>query len=159
MLMRLGPRGLRADAELDDREPSRSVPPLLRRLPVSYSAFCRDQWAVYQNFSAVTVGSAHVGTTIARAVLADLGRQWDTALRTCSPAAHAWSLLSRRVCERPVGSGLHRLLDRNEADALVLRYKLGLSPLGAGHAMGITPADFEMLRHRALLALLPGRTR
>lgn len=157
--MLTGPRALRADTDLDDRDPSRGTRPLPRRLPVSYSAFCRDQWAVYQSFSAVTVGSARTGTTIARVVLHDLGHQWDTALRTCSPAAHAWNLLSRRVCERRIESGLHRLLDRNEADALVLRYKLGLSPLDAGHAMGVTPADFEMLRHRALLALLPSRAR
>ncbi|WP_407549080.1 hypothetical protein QOM21_08195 [Streptomyces sp. Pv4-95] len=158
--MRNGPCGLRADAELDDqRDPFHSGPPLPRGLPVSYSAFCRDQWAVYQSFSAFTVGSARVGTTIARAVLHDLGGRWDAALRTCSPAAYAWNLLSRRVCERRPESGLHRLLARNEADALVLRYKLGLSPLEAGHAMGMMPADFEMLRHRALLALLPSLAR
>ncbi len=160
MLMRDGPCGRRPDAELDDhRGPSRGTPPLPRRLPVSYFAFCRDQWAVYQSFCAVTVGSARIGTTIARAVLHDLGDRWDAALRTCSPAAYAWNLLSRRVCERRTESGLHRLLDRNEADALVLRYKLGLSSLEAGHAMGMTPANFEMLRHRAVLALLPSRAR
>ncbi|MGX4694395.1 hypothetical protein [Streptomyces sp. JNUCC 63] len=159
MLMRIGPRGLRADAKLDDRDPSGTAPRLSGRVPVSYSAFCCDHWTVYRNFGAAAVGSALTGTAIARAALHDLGEQWDTALRSPSPAAHAWDLFSRRVCERRVESGLHHLLDRAEADALVLRYKLGLSSLEAGHAMGLAPADFEMLRHRALRALLSGRAR
>ncbi|MFJ6752138.1 hypothetical protein ACIQNI_28740 [Streptomyces sp. NPDC091266] len=154
MLMRNGPCGLRPDTELDDqRGPSQRGPRLQRRLPVTYSAFCRDQWAIYQSFSVATLASARTGTTIAQAVLHDLGDRWDAALRTSSPAAYAWNLLSRRVCEHRPRSGLHRLLARNYADALVLRYKLGLSPLESGHAMGMTQADFEMLRHRALLAL------
>ncbi|QKV95964.1 hypothetical protein HUT19_33020 [Streptomyces sp. NA02950] len=159
MLMRSSPPGLRADTELNDWHLAWTDPSIVQRLPVSYNAFCCDRWTVYRRFGTATAGSRHGGVSIARAALRDLGEQWERALRSSSPAAHAWDLLSRRASERRTTSplGLHHLLDRDEADALVLRYKLGLSPLHAGYAMGLSKADFELLRHRALRSLLPSR--
>ncbi|WP_330286076.1 hypothetical protein [Streptomyces sp. NBC_00576] len=50
---------------------------------------------------------------------------------------------------------LHGILERLEADALVLRHRLGLSAGQAAHAMGLHEAEFELLRTRALRNLLP----
>jgi hypothetical protein len=161
MLMRSCPSGLRAGAEVDDRRLAWTDPlASALRLPVSYTAFCRDHWQVYCRFGAATAGSARTGSSIACAALRDLGEQWDTALRSPSLSAHAWDLLSSRAAERRTESlcGLHRLLDRDAADALVLRYKLGLSAREAGHAMGLPEADFELLRSRALRCAIPTRT-
>jgi hypothetical protein len=160
MLMRSSPSGLRADSELDDRPLAAwTDPSATQRLPVSYTVFCCDHWTVYRRFGTAVVGSTHGGMGIARAALCDLGKQWEKALSSSSPAAHAWGLLSRRASERRTASlrGLHHLLGRDEADTLVLRYKLGLSPLQAGYAMGLSEAGFELLRHRALRDLLPTR--
>ncbi|MEU0844047.1 hypothetical protein ABZ370_31850 [Streptomyces sp. NPDC005962] len=161
MLMRSSPPGLRADTELDDRHLAAwTAPSVTQRHLVSYTVFCCDHWVVYRRFGTAVAGSVHGGVGIARAALRDLGEQWERALRTSSPTAHAWGLLSRRASERRTAPlrGLHHLLGRDQADALVLRYKLGLSPLQAGHAMGLSEADFELLRHRALRDLLPART-
>ncbi|MBO3676886.1 hypothetical protein [Streptomyces sp. NEAU-YJ-81] len=160
MLMRSSLPGLRADSEFDDRYLAAWMDPLaIQRFPVSYAVFCCDRWMVYRRFGTAVAGSIHSGTGIAQAALRDLGEQWERALRSSSPAAHAWGLLSRRASERRTASlrGLHHLLGRDEADALVLRYKLGLSPGQAGYAMGLSEADFELLRHRALRDLLPAR--
>ncbi|MER5968557.1 hypothetical protein ABT112_02215 [Streptomyces sp. NPDC002055] len=160
MLMRPSPPGLRAEAELGDRCCAWMEPRTAQQLPVSYLAFCSDHWAVYQRFGAAAAGSRHAGSRIARAALRDLGEQWHRALRSSSPAAHAWGLLSRRASENRTAPryGLHGLLDRDAADALVLRYRLGLPPRRAGHAMGLSEAGFELLRRRALRDLLPTHT-
>ncbi|MFF7656432.1 hypothetical protein ACFZCY_42555 [Streptomyces sp. NPDC007983] len=156
MLMRSSPPGLCAETELDDRHfAAWTGPSATQRLPASYTVFCCDHWTVYRRFGTAAAGSTHGGMGIARAALHDLGKQWERALRSSSPAAHAWDLLSRRASKHRTASlqELHHLLGRDEADALVLRYKLGLSPLQAGYAMGLSEADFELLRHRALREL------
>ncbi|MFI0776155.1 hypothetical protein [Streptomyces sp. NPDC021212] len=153
MLMCSSLPGLRAGSEFGDRHLAPWVDPsAARRFPVSYAVFCCDRWTVYLRFGTAAAGSVRGGTGIARAALRDLAEEWERALRSSSPAAHAWGLLSRRASERRTASlrGLHHLLGRDEADALVLRYKLGLSSFQAGDAMGLPEVDFELLRHRAL---------
>ncbi|WP_329468491.1 hypothetical protein [Streptomyces sp. NBC_01431] len=42
------------------------------------------------------------------------------------------------------------MLERKEADALILRHKLGLTPRQASYAMGLEEAQFSLLHSRAL---------
>ncbi|MFH0246208.1 hypothetical protein ACGRHY_28170 [Streptomyces sp. HK10] len=154
MLMRHSPSRLRADVELGEWHPELAVPlgGGTPSLPVSYAAFCHDRWPVYRRFGAVAAGSLQRGGELAVVALCGLAAHWHTALGSSSPAALAWNLLSVETAPWQTDSvrRLHRLLDRLEADALVLRYKLGLSNEQAGRAMGLPEAQFELLRNRAL---------
>ncbi|WP_330434655.1 hypothetical protein OIC43_09650 [Streptomyces sp. NBC_00825] len=123
-----------------------------RRMWVVYDAFCRDRWPVYWRYGAVSTGSLPVGVEIALETLSDLAGRWHTALRSSSPAAVAWGLLSAksRASSTDSMSGLRQLLDDREADAFVLRNGLGLSVKEAGEVMGLGTAEFALLGNRAL---------
>ncbi|MEE1797542.1 hypothetical protein PUR57_02380 [Streptomyces sp. JV176] len=97
-------------------------------------------------------GSAATGERLARAALRELGVQWPTALRSDVPSTLGWALLCATTTPRRTHAlrTLQRNLCRREADALILRYKLGLTARQAGYAMGMTPAAFELLRSNAL---------
>jgi hypothetical protein len=122
-------------------------------LRITYTAFCGESWPAYQRFCAATAGSARTGRELARAALSDLARHWCEVLRSASPSALAWSLLSARTasCRTESVRSLHRLLGSAEADALVLRYKAGLSTGQAAQVMGVTEADFRLLLSRAVM--------
>ncbi|ELS55921.1 hypothetical protein STVIR_3266 [Streptomyces viridochromogenes Tue57] len=64
----------------------------------------------------------------------------------------AWELLVERASSRRSASvdRLYRLLERREADALLLRHKLGLSVLQGGEVMGLDGTEFAWLSRRAL---------
>ncbi|MET9556785.1 hypothetical protein [Streptomyces sp. NPDC006645] len=123
-----------------------------RQLSLTYGAFCRDRWRVYRRFCAASTGSASAGAEIARGALRELAPKWPMALQSSSPAAVAWELLSSKSRTRRTESVrcLHRMLVPGEADALLLRYRLGLSSQQAGAAMGLGPAEFTLLQTRAL---------
>ncbi|MEV0696072.1 hypothetical protein [Streptomyces sp. NPDC050388] len=120
--------------------------------PLAYAAFCHNHWSVYWRFGSAIAGSPHQGGELARAALREVADRWPAVLGSASPSAAAWDLLSQECAARRTESAarLHRMLDRREADALVLRHKLGLTPRQAGHAMGLSEADFELLHSRAV---------
>ncbi|MGD9486071.1 hypothetical protein WDH52_22970 [Streptomyces sp. TRM70308] len=118
----------------------------------AYAAFCREHWPVYSRFATAVVGSAPVGRDLARAALRDLGAQWTLALRSASPSRYAWTLLAKALAPHraPGLRALYGGLRCAEADALVLRHRLGCSVAAAGRAMGLSPDAFELLRRTAL---------
>lgn len=128
---------------LAGREPQASL---------AYEAFCRDHWPVYRAFGTAAAGCNRVGADIARGALCDLAFQWDAALRTAAPAALAWELLSAKSGPHHTRSvrRLCGVLGTREVDALLLRYRVGLSTPEAAHAMGLDEARFDLLRARGL---------
>ncbi|MFH8255981.1 hypothetical protein [Streptomyces roseolus] len=118
----------------------------------AYAAFCCEHWEVYRRYAGVVTGDPATGEQAARAAFGELRAQWSTALRSPAPSALAWRLLgattalSRTLTMRT----LQLTLDSRQVDALVLHHRLGLSAQQAGHAMGITPTAFELLRRNAL---------
>jgi DNA-directed RNA polymerase specialized sigma24 family protein len=119
----------------------------------AYAAFCREHRPVYERFAAAVTGSASAGRDVGRAALEELGDRWLAALRSSSPATYAWTILAdslaphRTAIVRALYADLRR---PQEADALILRHRLGYSAAVAGHAMGLSSDAFELLRRTAL---------
>ncbi|MFJ5850581.1 hypothetical protein [Streptomyces sp. NPDC092903] len=69
----------------------------------------------------------------------------------------AWDLLSVKSAphRRRSVRNLDRSLGRRAADALLLRYRMGLSPQQAACAMGLKGPEFELLRIGALRRIAP----
>jgi hypothetical protein len=147
-------------ATTDALPPPRGHGDVLVRMPLTYAAFCGDRWEVYSRFAAASVGAAQLGAELARAALGDLALVWVGALQSRSPAALAWDLLGARTrAQRTKGARrLYGLLPRHEADALLLSYKLGLSPQRAADAMGLATHDVCVLRRQALRKLTSALT-
>lgn len=114
--------------------------------------FCRVYWPVYWRYGAACAASVDVGVAIAAAVFRDLGDRWPAVLSSPCAVAMAWELLVERASSRRSASvdRLYRLLERREADALLLRHKLGLSVLQGGEVMGLDGTEFAWLSRRAL---------
>lgn len=131
---------------------SRARDDVMLSMPLAYAAFCSDRWSVYCRYAAASVGSAHEGVELVRAALGDLALAWSQALQSRSPAAVAWELLGAWTsAHRTEGvHHLHHVLSRQEADAWLLSYKLGLSPQQAADAMGLDATDVCLLRKQAL---------
>ncbi|MGW1771771.1 hypothetical protein [Streptomyces sp. NPDC002104] len=124
-----------------------------RRCAVTaYTVFCREHWPVYSRFATAVTGSTPVGRDVARAVLEQVGAKWSAALRSASPSGYAWTLLTDALApHRTEGiRALYEDLRAEEADALVLRHRLGCSAADGGQAMGLSSAGFELLRSTAL---------
>lgn len=130
--------------------------PLSIRLPVSYAAFCIPRREVYTRYAAARVGCPRVGEELAQAALGDLAMMWAEALQSASPAALSWSLLRSRIAARAPrdrGSGLHRVLPGDQADAVVLRYRVGLPLRQAADLMGINDSEMTAILRTALRRL------
>src|SRR5262245_55438070 len=106
-------------------------------MPLPYEAFCRDRWSVYCQYATACVGSARLGASLADDALCDLAEVWAEALSSASPRALAWGLLTNRTrtWHASAARRLHELLQQGEANALFLRYRLGLLPQRAADVM------------------------
>ncbi|MEV5730770.1 hypothetical protein AB0N50_34045 [Streptomyces pharetrae] len=157
MLQRHDPGGSRATFLPGHLDPVLSHRPLAPPVsaPLAFTAFCHDHWPVYWRFSSTAAGSPHRGGELARAALQEVAARWPMVLGSASPSAAAWDLLSQKCAARRTGPAarLHRVLHRLEADALLLRHKMGLTRCQSAHAMGLAEADFELLHSRAVLSL------
>ncbi|MFH9674924.1 hypothetical protein ACH4L5_22020 [Streptomyces sp. NPDC017405] len=157
MLQRHDPGGSRATFPPCHFDPALAHRPLALPVsaPLAFTAFCHDHWPVYWQFSSTAAGSPHRGGELARAALQEVAARWLAVLGSPSPSAAAWDLLSQKCAARRTGPAarLHRMLHRLEADALVLRHKMGLTRCQAAHAMGLAEADFELLHSRAVLSI------
>lgn len=120
--------------------------------PVTYEVFCRGCWPIYWRYGAACAGSAAVGMAVAASVVRGLVPRWDAVLSSASPAVAAWDYLVEcaSASRTPSVARLYRLLECREADALLLRHKLGLSAQQGGEVMGLDCAQFSVLSRRAL---------
>ncbi|MGI5484926.1 hypothetical protein [Streptomyces lavendofoliae] len=117
----------------------------------SYEAFCSRQQAVYLRYAAVRLGDPAEAQEVVEAVLHGLAAAWPLALRDPSPAATAWDRFTRVVSVRVGGcQSLHGALPPAQADALMLRYRVGLSPGRAAEVTGRLEEEFTALLHSAL---------
>ncbi|PJE97228.1 hypothetical protein CUT44_13750 [Streptomyces carminius] len=125
-------------------------------MPAAYAAFCAPRRDVYTRYVAVRLGCRQLGEELAQAALGDLAMVWSEALQSASPAALAWNLLRSRIAARSScsrGKGLHRVLPADQADALTLRYRVGV-PLGqAADLLGISDREMAALVRTALRGL------
>ncbi|MEU3566812.1 sigma factor-like helix-turn-helix DNA-binding protein [Kitasatospora sp. NPDC036755] len=83
---------------------------------------------------------------------------WDAVLGCPEPTAVCWALLrgavSRRTeVGRPAGDWLHETLPAAAADAVLLRYRLGLDLPAAARLMGVSAGVVEVELRAALRIL------
>ncbi|MFJ4972496.1 hypothetical protein [Streptomyces sp. NPDC088755] len=83
-------------------------------------------------------------------VFGDLAVKWESTLRSPSPAALAWDLLSERTSARArtkPGGSAYSVLPRLHADAVVLRYRLGIGREEIAELLGLDALEVNgMLR-------------
>ncbi|MGW8697640.1 hypothetical protein ACWGOK_12055 [Streptomyces eurythermus] len=121
-------------------------------MPPAFAAFCLRHLDIYLRYAAVRVGNARQARVLVQAALGDLAMVWTEALESPSPSALAWQLLARRT-NRAVGTGgmeLYRVLPARQADAVLLRYRLGLPATTAADVMGWPPGEFNCVLKAAV---------
>ncbi|MGW8783092.1 sigma-70 region 4 domain-containing protein [Streptomyces sp. NPDC055796] len=121
---------------------------------VSYEAFCARYRPLYIRYAAVRLSSAGCGARLADRVLDALAPCWSEALACPSPAATVWETFTSLIetaAER--GTRCVRALPCRQADAVILRHRLGLPAETAAELMGISDSAFRAL-HRAALRTL-----
>ncbi|HEY8987294.1 MAG TPA: hypothetical protein VIU15_47990 [Streptomyces sp.] len=122
-------------------------------MPPEFAAFCLSRYDVYLAYATARVGDRERARLLVQASLGDLAMVWPEALESASPSALAWRLLAARTGCAVAGwrgGGPHRVLPAAQADAWLLRYRLGLTPQRAAEAMGRTPGEFETLLKKAV---------
>lgn len=119
-------------------------------MPLSFVAFCLRNGELYQRYAAVHVGAGPGARRLVEAVLGDLAMRWWEILSEPSPAAASWRVLAARVSGVSRSSRTYELLDARRADAVVLRYRLGLPVETAADLMGIEEADLARILRAAL---------
>ncbi|WP_459248035.1 hypothetical protein [Streptomyces youssoufiensis] len=119
---------------------------LVISLPLEYTAFCLRHQEPYHRYSHVRLRHEAASRNAVAAALGDLALNWDGALRSACLPAVAWRLLRARVQAaarandpRPPDT-LHRAWPADQADALILRYRLSLTTDQSAHLMGVDPA-------------------
>ncbi|MFC4035137.1 hypothetical protein ACFO3J_27235 [Streptomyces polygonati] len=122
------------------------------RMPLSFTAFCAHRQSLYLRYISVRVGGAVHARPLVQAALGDLAMSWPQALRSPSPAAASWRLLTARAAGAAghVPRAPYDILGEQHADVLVLRYRLGLPAHVAAELMGI---DEPVLAGRLQAAL------
>ncbi|MCG7523828.1 hypothetical protein MHW47_05115 [Streptomyces sp. OfavH-34-F] len=121
------------------------------RLPVTFTAFCVRRLPAYVRFATACTGCHRTGRNLAQDALGDLATIWEHALRSASPAAISWNLISERGSShaRLRSSSVYRVLSRPHADAVVLRYRLGMTAAEVAELMGIDEAELKGMLHYA----------
>ncbi|MEV5513901.1 hypothetical protein AB0L50_13370 [Streptomyces flaveolus] len=107
---------------------------------------------VYTRYAALRVGEVPQAQVLVQATLGDLAMAWTEALQSPSPSALAWRLLTGRANRAAAGRSpsLYNVLPPPQADAVLLRYRLGLDEARAAEVMGRRPDDFACLLRSAV---------
>ncbi|MGW0710528.1 hypothetical protein ACWD4G_32000 [Streptomyces sp. NPDC002643] len=120
-------------------------------MPAAFTAFCQVHLDIYTRYAALRVGDDGHGRILARAALGDLAMVWAEALQSPSPSALAWRLLTARITRAAADDrALYRVLPLAQADAVLLRYRLGLPEEKAAAVMGWQPGEFTTLLKSAV---------
>ncbi|WP_405814372.1 hypothetical protein OG241_07180 [Streptomyces sp. NBC_01390] len=121
-------------------------------MPSAFAAFCVRHLDIYTRYAAVRMRDSGQAQALAQAALGDLAMMWAEALESPSPSALAWRLLAARTGRAAAGGGmeLYRVLPVAQADAVLLRYRLGLSAQDAAEVMGWEPGEFTCLLKAAV---------
>lgn len=121
-------------------------------MPPAFAAFCLSHLEIYNRYVALRVGDEAKARMLVGAVFGDLAMNWAEALESPSPSALAWRLLAARTNRVAVSRclELYRVLSSSQADAVLLRYRLGLPEAKAADVMGRQPEDFGCLLRSAV---------
>lgn len=120
-------------------------------MPAAFTAFCQGHLDIYTRYAALRLGDDRQARVLAQAALGDLAMMWAEALQSPSPSALAWRLLAARIGGAAAEDrALYRVLPAVQADAVLLRYRLGLPDEKAAEVMGWQPGEFTCLLKTAV---------
>ncbi|GAA2939981.1 hypothetical protein GCM10010446_26720 [Streptomyces enissocaesilis] len=110
-------------------------------ISIEYAAFRQLNYAAYVDYAHVRTGNQETAMRCADITFDKLWTIWQTALRE-SPAARGWELLREQVedlstCSSGHDWTAHCLLQADNADAILLHRRLGLSVTEAAGLMGL----------------------
>ncbi|MFF2718960.1 hypothetical protein [Streptomyces sp. NPDC058011] len=133
-------------------------------LLLGYRAFClRNENRYVQYARARSLEPVRAGAVV-ESVLQALVEQWPRIIRSDRPASEAWEMLVSRVAAaareaRRAGSGcgrdtVHHALSGQEADVVLLRYRLSLSASQTADLMGLEVPQVMVSLRKGMSALL-----
>ncbi|MFD4611923.1 hypothetical protein ACFWOT_28390 [Streptomyces sp. NPDC058440] len=121
-------------------------------MPTSFTAFCASRFETYVRYATLRLRDEDLARQTAREAFGDLAMVWAEALESSSPSALAWRLLAARTnraaSERD--PAVYRVLPREQADAVLLKYCVGLSAAQAADVLGWTSVRFDWALHEAV---------
>ncbi|WP_328786164.1 sigma factor-like helix-turn-helix DNA-binding protein [Streptomyces sp. NBC_00273] len=142
--------------------PAAGVPirdtPLTVTLPADYTAFCVRNQQAYITYARARSQDAQLARRIVESVLSALVVIWPTVIASDRPASVAWRMLStqvaaatrqaRRQRKDRVRDTMHSTLPAEQADVLLLRYRLNLSWAQTAELMGLEESEvaFQLAR-------------
>ncbi|WP_148587974.1 sigma-70 region 4 domain-containing protein [Streptomyces sp. WAC01526] len=117
------------------------------RFPLEYRAFRQLHRDIYVRYAFVRTEREAAAVRCVEAVFQTLSAEWTAALRSETPAARAWQLLrqeatARSECRPGHSWSVHCLLEGQQADAFLLRRRLGLTVAQTATFMGV--ADYTV---------------
>ncbi|WP_410097343.1 sigma factor-like helix-turn-helix DNA-binding protein [Streptomyces sp. Isolate_219] len=112
---------------------------------LGYTAFRLLYEDRYLEYAEIRLGDQRFGSSAVLAALGALSAIWGEVLRSSCPAAMAWRVLEHAVsASRSAASGsggdtdvLHGVLPAEQADAVLLHHRMGLSQGEAAELMGL----------------------
>jgi DNA-directed RNA polymerase specialized sigma24 family protein len=133
-------------------------------LLLGYKAFClRNKNRYIQYARARSLEPARARTVVESALQA-LVMQWPQIISSDRPALAAWEILARRVeaaikeagraCDARGRDTVHQALPGQEADVVLLRYRLSLSPAETADLMGLEVPEVTVSLRKGMRVLL-----
>jgi DNA-directed RNA polymerase specialized sigma24 family protein len=110
-------------------------------ITIEYAAFRQLNYAAYLDYACIRTGNRERAMRCVDIALDTLWVTWNAALRD-SPAARGWELLREQVDDVPICNTAHDwtahcILPTDQADAILLHRKLGLTVAGTAELMGM----------------------
>ncbi len=116
--------------------------------------FCCTHRPVYLQYSRVRLKNEHASRLAVACALGDLALKWTAALSSPSLPAVAWEILTARVdASVRHWDPLRSLLPDQQADAVILRHRLGLRVRDVAQIMGVPQPVITGQLHWARSAL------
>ncbi|MEU1690023.1 hypothetical protein ABZ590_00120 [Streptomyces hirsutus] len=133
-------------------------------LLLGYKAFCLRNESRYIQYARARSLEPGRARAVVESVLQMLVMQWPQIISSDRPAFEAWEMLvcrvaaatweTRRACNGRGRDTVHQALPGQEADVVLLRYRLSLSPAETADLMGLEVPEVTVSLKKGISALL-----
>lgn len=133
-------------------------------LMLGYKAFCLRNESRYLRYAMARSLEPVRARAVVESVLHALVMQWPQIICSDRPAFEAWEMLvcrvaaaareARRGCNGRGRDSVHQALSGQEADVVLLRYRLSLSPAQTADLMGLEVSEVTVSLRKGISALL-----
>ncbi|MEU8542968.1 hypothetical protein AB0C52_23780 [Streptomyces sp. NPDC048717] len=136
-------------------------------LILGFRAFCLRNKGRYMQYARARSLRPDEAQAVVESVLQALMMRWPRIITSDRPAHEAWELLayqvativreSKRAHDWQGGDTVHRTLSGQEADVVVLRYRLSLDPVQTADLMGLDVPEVTVSLRKGISELLAPR--